>query len=183
LVGGPGGPPGRGGPGGPPGAAPGPVGGEGAGGEIGDPGAQGPGVPVDEDPEAAKKRRQKELLIKAQTTSWALTYYLAKERLAGLEDFYAQLHRMPRDIHLDEKTIAMAFCRSFNLMKGDDIDQAEFDRFADNWIDYLKKSPFYHVDVPLKDLANAGGAGGGGLGIPGGEGGPGGIPGGPGGRP
>lgn len=192
--GGPRGP--RGGPGGPaggggPGVAP-PPGGGGEGGEIGEPGgAQPPGATnPDENPEEAEKRKKEELELKAKTLSWALTYYLSKERLAGLQDFYAQLHRMPRDLHLDDKSITKIFCRSFNLMKGDEIDVEELDRFAKGWIEYMKFSPTFHLDVPLQALNSDPGSGGGmgpggGMGMPGGgmgmPGGPGGGAGGPGG--
>jgi hypothetical protein len=177
--GGPGGP--RGGPGGPGGAPPrGQIGGPPGGGEISE-GNSGGGPPQPEvDPEEQKIKSKQELMIKAQTTAWALTYYLSREKLAGLQDFYAQLSRMPRDLHLDDKTVLLTFCRSFNLMRGDEIDREELDRFAQGWVDYMKNAPFFHFDIPLGDSQqNPGGPGGpGGLNPRGGPGGPGGAPGG-----
>lgn len=178
--GGPGGP--RGGPGGPggpqpPGAAE-PPGGLG-GGDISEGNSGGPPQP-EHDPEAEKLKSKEELMIKAQTTAWALTYYLSREKLAGLQDFYSQLSRMPRDLHLDDKTVLMTFCRSFNLMRGDEIDREELDRFAQGWVDYMKNAPFFHHDIPLGDSQpNQGGQPGPG-GLPGRPGG-GGLPGRPGG--
>lgn len=177
--GGPGGP--RGGPGGP-GAAPPPgqIGGPPGGGEISEGNSGGPPQP-EQDPEELKIKSKQELMIKAQTTAWALTYYLSREKLAGLQEFYAQLSRMPRDLHLDDRTVLLTFCRAFNLMKGDEIDREELDRFAQGWVDYMKNAPFFHFDIPLGDSQqNPGGPGGpGGLNPRGGPGGgPGGAPGG-----
>jgi hypothetical protein len=171
------------GPGGPRGGPPRPGGGgtapDGDGGinEGAGPGAA-PGNAGDQDPEAQKTKNKADLLIKAQTTSWALTYYLSREKMAGLQEFYAQLRRMPRDLHLDEKTVLLTFCRAFNLMKDNEIDKAELDRFAQGWIDYMKNAPFFHMDIPLNDPASqpGGGFGPGGFGPGGGIG-----PGGPGG--
>jgi hypothetical protein len=167
--GGPGGP--RGGPRGGPGGGPQPPG----GGEIPEGNTGGP-TPPEVDPDAQINKSKEELMIKAQTTAWALTYYLSREKLAGLQDFYAQLNRMPRDLHLDGKTVLMTFCRSFNLMKGDEIDREEFDRFAQGWVDYMKNAPFFHYDIPLGDSQPSSG------GQPGPSG-PGGFPGGPRGGP
>jgi hypothetical protein len=75
-------------------------------------------------------------------------------------------------------------------MKGDEIDVEELDRFAKGWIEYMKFSPTFHLDVPLQALNSDPGSGGGmgpggGMGMPGGgmgmPGGPGGGAGGPGG--
>lgn len=195
VAGGPAGPPpGMGGPGGPRGGPGGPRGGPQppGGGDITEGNSAGP-PPPEQDPEAEKIKTKEELQVKAQTTAWALTYYLSREKLAGLQDFYAQLSRMPRDLHLDEKTVLMTFCRSFNLMKGEEIDREELDRFAQGWIDYMKNAPFFHFDIPLGDSQPNPGQGPGGFpggpgGFPGGgpgggpRGGPGGGPGGPGGR-
>lgn len=183
----PGGPPrgavgprgGPGGPGGPPRPGGGGAAGDGDGiTEGGGPGANPNAPGGEQDPEAEKTKNKADLLIKAQTTSWALTYYLAQQKMPGLQEFYAQLRRMPRDLHLDEKTVLHTFCRSFNLLKGEEIDKVEFDRFAQGWIDYMKNAPFFHMDIPLNDPVG-GGAGPGGFG-PGGFG-PGGPPGGGGG--
>ena len=174
--GGPGGP--RGGPGGPRGA-PGGGGGQpppGEGGDIAEGGPGGNAPPLNQDPDENKKKSKADLDIKARTTAWALSYYLSREKLPGLREFYLQLSRMPRDLHLDEKTVLHTFCRAFNLMKGEEIDRPELDRFAQNWIDYMKKVPVFYLDIPINEIASGGPGGLGGPGGPGAGGGGGNTP-------
>lgn len=186
--GGPGGPRGgpgapRGGPGGPRGGPGGPGGPPPDGGDISEGGMAGSAGGQDDnfDPEENKRKSKHDLELKARTTAWALTYYLSREKMPGLQEFYRQLSRMPRDLHLDEKTVKLTFCRAFNLLKdNNEIDQQELDRFSQSWIDYMKNAPFFHWDINLASAPAGGGFGGPGAG-PGGppRGGPGaGAPGG-----
>jgi hypothetical protein len=174
--GGPGGPGGRGGrgagPAGPP-AGEGGVSGSSGGPVAGDGGA---GPPPEEDDSPAGKRRARERLDrKARATAWALTYYLNRTRTPGMQQFYAELRRMPRDMRLGEKPVLMTFAKCFNLrtVDGTQIDEAAFKQFATDWVQYMNNVPTTGVDVPI-DAATADPSAAG-AGVPGGatgEGGP-----------
>jgi hypothetical protein len=180
--GGSGRPPGGGGPG----AIP--PGGPGEEGESYGPGGAAPGGtggPVVLENEAANKRNARERLqTKADATAWALTYYLSRGQMYGVQKYYAELRRMPRDMRLDEQFVLKTFCKCFNLMdkqKPEEIDQAAFKNFAETWVRSMRNVPVYGVDLPLQ-ASSSGGGNPGGAG-PMGPGGAGGRPGGPGGAP
>ncbi|QEL18497.1 hypothetical protein [Limnoglobus roseus] len=182
VGGSPGGRPGFGPPGsGPPGSQP-PPGSEGSSGPGG-PGAPGiPGGTITMENEVGNKRMLREKLqMKAEVTSWALMYHLTHDRLLGMQKFYAEIRRMPRDMRLDENFVLMTFCKCFNLMdrqKPNEIDQLAFKDFAEKWVRSMRIVPPYGLDVPIEEHHQQNG---GGFGGPGGPGGPGGGPGRPGG--
>jgi hypothetical protein len=132
------------------------------------------------DPNAERRMLKTKLELKSQVTSWALTFYLAKRKLPDLLKFYTDLNRMPRDMRLDRELVLHSFCRTFGLMETtnpNQIDKLAFKKFADEWVDFLRRYSTYGTDIPIQ-----GGQGefnpGGGAGAPGGPGpigGPGGI--------
>jgi uncharacterized membrane protein YgcG len=133
------------------------------------------------DPLTARRKSREKLQIKADSTAWALIYFLAKTKTEGLHKFYAELRRMPRDMKLDDNTVLMTFCRCFNLTTPDQksIDEVELKRFAVEWLDYMKYVPSYGHDIALDASSLDPGSGRGqqpGGGFPGGM-----FPGGPGG--
>lgn len=171
--GGPGGPPGGigsgpGGPGGPPGGI-----GSGPGSGIGPIGGGGPAGGGTPENVAANLRISKEKIYsKAEATSWALVYYLSRSQMDGLRKFYAELNRMPRDMRLDETVVLKTFCKTFNLMdrqKVDQIDEAAFKNFAEMWIRSMRNVPVYGVELAMTNPGSSGG--GGGNALPGGAGG------------
>ena len=114
----------------------------------------GPGGVGMEDPNLprediiGKKRKKWEVLtVKAQATSWALYYYLAKARPEELRKFLGELGTLPRDLPLDSATITTAFCRSFSIAETPE----GFSKFADEWLDYLHTVPPAGIDIPLVD--------------------------------
>jgi hypothetical protein len=172
----------------PPGAQPPgrtPPGGPGDEGGIGaTPGGPGGGQPgggeqPPTDPLTARRKSREKLQVKADSTAWALVFYLSRTKTQGLHNFYAEMRRMPRDMELDDKTVLMTFCRCFNLTTPDKtaVDEAAFKQFAVSWLDYMKNVPSYGQDIPIdaSSLDPASGGGGPG-GFPGGR--PGGFPGG-----
>lgn len=163
-----------------------------------------PGGTQQPDPATERRNLRGKLETKAQVTSWALTFYLAKKKMPALLKFYAELDKLPRDMRLDRTMVRDLFCSTFGLLESSNtgnIDQASFKRFADDWVGFLKAYATYGVDIPLDQSGGnpgqgggpggnfgqpgAGGFGppgaGGGFGPPGGQ--PGGFPGGPGGGP
>jgi hypothetical protein len=162
-----------------PGGGGGPMGGGGigGGGPIGGGGQLEPQQP-EPDPNQIKAKLEN----KAQVTSWALTYYLAKTRMPSLHKFFGEMNKLPRDIRIDKKTSMEIFCRTFNLMTADQsqVDPDAFREFAKNWITYMKAVPQSWYEVAVEAAADPGNPGAGGMVPGGGPGGPG-IPGGPGG--
>jgi hypothetical protein len=137
---------------GPPGGGPGPMGGSGfgppsglgpPGGMGGGPGMHMPGKHDDDHNYIARKKRER-LTIKAQATSWALYYYLAKAKPVELQIFLNELAAMPRDIPLEGAAV-QAFFRAFNL----DGSKESLDRFARSWIDYVHDTAPAGSDVTL----------------------------------
>ncbi len=120
------------------------------------------------------------LEIKAQVTSWALVYFLAKTNTPGLHKFFAKLNDLPRDMRIDRKVVVDLFAREFNLMNAEltAIDDVAFNEFAERWITYMNGvQPSWHsmaLTTTSADSLGQGGAGGAGL-PPRGPGGPGGA--------
>jgi hypothetical protein len=75
---------------------------------------------------------------RARATSWALVYYLVKERKSdGLLRYARALSVMPRDLELDQQALEGVFATAFDLgdpKNGHKLDAAKFQQFADNWI-------------------------------------------------
>lgn len=136
--------------------------------------------PQDNSPQArAFRTRLKE---KADSSAWALVYYLEKTRLVGLQNFFNDLAKQPRDMKLEEEEVVRLFCKNFGLVRVDQsVDPAAFLNFASNWLQYMANVPHYDYEQPLDaatlDPFAGGGAGPNGAG-PGGGGPGGGGPGG-----
>src|SRR5262249_51950447 len=78
-------------------------------------------------------------LLRARTTAWALCYFLAKDRLPGLMNYFAEISALPRDMEFDAKTLLGCFARAFDVANAsrDDIDPAKFDELAKSWLAYF----------------------------------------------
>ena len=132
-----------------------------------------------ESPEAITRR--------ARAAAWALYFYLAQtpENLAGLQKYFKELARMPRDIELDAVVLEAAFARAFDCVNADRTpNRIKLASLAKRWIDFSKDQTidaeavhktirnFYsQMNRPLSTPPNTGGN-------PGGPSGPGGPPGG-----
>jgi hypothetical protein len=93
----------------------------------------------------ARKKRER-LAIKAQATSWALYYYLAKARPAELHVLLSELALMPRDVPL-EGSVLVAFCRALNL----DGSPESLNGFARSWLEYMHELPAAGVDIVITE--------------------------------
>ena len=127
----------------------------------------------------ARRLTREKLEQKAEVTSWSLLYYLSRDRMYGMQKFYAELRRMPRDLSLDSELTLTTFARCFNLMDKDkptEIDKLAFKKFAEGWVQYMSNVRVNGGDIPVNASASdptTGGAGVGGFGPmgPGGAGG------------
>jgi hypothetical protein len=142
--------------------------------------------PDQSDALAEKRNLKTRLEHKAQSTSWALTYYLAKRRMPQLLKLYEDFGRMPRDMRLDHDAVVLCFCRAMDLMDAanpSDYDKAKFKDFAEKWVKFLREEHVPGHDVNLDAPSQANGLNGGPMGPGGYPMGPGGSPMGPGGNP
>ncbi|HQR07480.1 MAG TPA: hypothetical protein PLN21_11690 [Gemmatales bacterium] len=89
--------------------------------------------------EKASKDDKDFLMQKAQAESWALTYYLAKSRMAELKKFYDELAQMPRDLELSPEVLEQAFGRAFDLLEpsGEKLDKTKVEKFEADWAKYM----------------------------------------------
>ena len=108
-----------------------------------------PAKSTEEDPLTILRSKQERLRIKAQATSWALYYYLAKEKPAELKQFVDELATLPRDLPISAEEVSATFYRAFKL----DGTEAGLKKFADGWLDFVRTvAPVGH-DIPLKEPA------------------------------
>jgi len=85
--------------------------------------------------------RAREERLLAQACSWALTYYLIKTgKLNYLQKYLDELHRMPRDLEMNERTLEGCFTRAFEL-----TDAARLQSFADAWFAEMENT---HLPIP-----------------------------------
>jgi len=91
----------------------------------------------------SKAGSDKDALYKARTLSWALSYFLTQQNLPGFQKFNAELANLPRDLELSAETISDCFARSFGLAGANgEVDAGACNKFADDWVDFLKgKTP------------------------------------------
>jgi hypothetical protein len=114
-------------------------------------------VSTDIDPsltESERKRKEKELarakeeLLRARSQAWALTYYLAQNRMADLQAYFQELSKLPRDLELDEQTMLLTFARAFKLTNadGNTVDESKLTVLANNWFAKIEGT-----EVPMRD--------------------------------
>ncbi len=78
--------------------------------------------------------------LKAETMSWALTYWLAETNLSGLLRYYQELSRLPRDVEFDDEVLLRCFGRAFDLMDKSNPNQLSEERlqaFANEWRSFV----------------------------------------------
>ncbi|MBA2225473.1 hypothetical protein [Thermogemmata fonticola] len=121
------------------------------GGAPGEPGMPYPGMPgmgtrpAAEDPQAILRKKRERLNIKAQTTAWALYYYLSVAYPEEFRQFLTALSQLPRDLPLEGETVAAVFRRTFRLDGSPEADA----RFAERWLEFIRTLPPVYIDVAL----------------------------------
>ncbi len=89
------------------------------------------GLPPEGRPESPSHRAHDAALRKARTASWALTYFLAKQKLDGVQRYCKELSKMPRDIELDDEVLLGCFARAFGKVDAaNKVDNAKLDALA-----------------------------------------------------
>jgi hypothetical protein len=84
-----------------------------------------------QDPEALQK--------KARAASWSLTYYLAQKHLDGLQRYFNELSKMPRDLELSDEVLLGCFARAFGCVDADQkVDPQKLQALAQDWYSYMR---------------------------------------------
>jgi hypothetical protein len=99
-------------------------------------------------------------LARAETLSWALTYFLAKKKRDGLLRYFDELRTLPRDLAFDEDVLLGVFARAFRLAdeaKPDQVDQSRLTNFANEWYQFMRTSSGPEVvELYRREKATAG---------------------------
>ncbi|HEV3237209.1 MAG TPA: DUF1570 domain-containing protein [Gemmataceae bacterium] len=98
----------------------------------------------------AKTPAEKEALLKkARTMAWALSYYVARNRLDDLFVYYQELAKMPRDLDFDDQVLMEVFAKAFKLMdeSGKKVDQSKLEKFAENWRSVISSTTLEHPEL------------------------------------
>jgi hypothetical protein len=74
-------------------------------------------------------------LMKARAATWALTYFLAQNKLGNLERYFKLLSEMPRDLELDDAALMDCFARAFDCVdpKTGKPDDGKLSALAGDW--------------------------------------------------
>ncbi len=100
-------------------------------------------LPPEGKADSAERHLHDAALRKARTTSWSLTYFLAKQKLDGLQRYFKELSKMPRDIELDDEILLGGFARAFGKVDGNNkVDMAKLNALEDEWFGYMKNVKF-----------------------------------------
>jgi len=92
--------------------------------------------------QAARRSASPADLRKARAAAWSLTYFLAQQELVGLQAYFKELSKMPRDIALDDKVLIACFARAMNCTTTDPatnrlvIREPALRALAQRWINY-----------------------------------------------
>jgi len=95
------------------------------------------------------------LLKKARTMAWGLSYFLARNRLEDLLQYYQELAKLPRDLEFDDQVLMEIFARSFKLMvdeTGKKIDQTKLEQLAETWRSTVSTTTLEHEEL-IKEAA------------------------------
>jgi hypothetical protein len=80
----------------------------------------------DESAEAVKRR--------ARAAAWSLTWFLAKNDLPGLQAYFKELSKLPRDVELDHGVLLKAFATAFRCTQDGKISDARLTELANRWL-------------------------------------------------
>lgn len=92
----------------------------------------------------------------ARATAWSLTYFLAKQKLEGLERYFKELGKMPRDIELDGEVLLGCFARAFGAVDANNkVDASKLKTLERDWFNYMDKVDFESKEM-LKTVRRLG---------------------------
>src|SRR5207253_3623540 len=103
--------------------------------------------------QARGSKKKEAELTRARTMAWALTYFLAQQKLDGLVRYYEELATAPRDMQLDDEVLLGMFARAFGLVdinKPGQMDVAKATDFARKWYKFIDDMPQEVLDAYAK---------------------------------
>jgi hypothetical protein len=120
---------------------------------------------------------------RARAAAWSLYFFLAQNNLPGLQKYFKEIGRMPRDIELDAVVLKAAFARAFDCVNPDRTpNEGKLASLASRWIVFttqqtmeaegvhkLVRGYYEQMNKPAAPPANTGGVPGA-PGVPGGGG-------------
>jgi hypothetical protein len=100
-------------------------------------------LPPEGEPDSSVRHLHDAALRRARTASWSLTYFLARQHLDGLQRYFQELRKMPRDIELDGDILLGCFARAFGKVDANNkVDKGKLDAFARDWYSYMENVHF-----------------------------------------
>jgi hypothetical protein len=87
---------------------------------------------------SAARREHETRLKAARTSAWGLAYFLANRKLEGLQRYFKEVNKLPRDMEIDDATLFLCFARAFDAVDANGRpDDAKLTALADEWYKYL----------------------------------------------
>ena len=100
-------------------------------------------LPPEGKPESPERHAHDSALRKARTAAWSLTYFLAKQRFDGLQNYFKELSKMPRDIELDDEALLACFARAFGKVdRNNKVVNADLNAMERDWFSYMGNVKF-----------------------------------------
>jgi len=103
------------------------------------------GVPEEGKAGSAERHAHDAAVRKARTAAWSLTYFLAtsNSRFPGLQRYFKELSKMPRDIELDGEILLGCFARAFGCVDASNkVDNGKLDSLAREWYSHMDNVHF-----------------------------------------
>jgi hypothetical protein len=98
--------------------------------------------------DAASRKAHAAAEERARTLAWSLAYFLAHQKRAGALAYFRELHRMPRDMELDEQLLLSTFARAFGMADRDGKPNSlALARLADEWLRYVDNESLETEDI------------------------------------
>jgi hypothetical protein len=131
----------------------------------------------------SKETRAEVMFARARTYSWAVMYFLFKEKFKEFETFLQELSKLPRDAELDAEAVMVAFCKAYGIdtagLTGANVNIGKFAGVGLEWFNFMGRQTSPSRKLKIDNLAVTPGTPTGPGGAPGFPGFPG-APGGPG---
>jgi len=107
---------------------------------------------VNKDDRETLKEKSNEELELARATSWALMYYLVRNKSDQLGRYFQEINNLPRDLDYDAKVLKDCFYRAFGLLMVDPenpsrqmVDIGKLDTLAASWFSTIEST---RLDLP-----------------------------------
>ena len=69
-----------------------------------------------------------------RAAAWSLTWFLAKNDLPGLQAYFKELSKLPRDVELDHGVLVKAFATAFRCTQDGKVSDARLTELANRWL-------------------------------------------------